>query len=56
MSRSGSGSSRPSTWSARQAAVPGGGPVNACWAFPEAQPAVPATTVVASATATKVLA
>lgn len=36
--------------------MPGGGPVTACWALPETQPAVPDTTVVASATATRVLA
>lgn len=41
--------------SARQAAVPGGGPVTADWLSPEAHPAVPATTVTASAAVTSVL-
>ncbi len=51
----GSGSGRPDALSARQAAVPGGGPVTACGLSPEAHPALPPATATASAAVTSVL-
>ncbi|CAM5268390.1 hypothetical protein SCALM49S_05049 [Streptomyces californicus] len=46
----------PGVRSARHCALPGGGPVSACCASPETQPAVPATVPAASANATRALA